>query len=186
MTIFVGSTNPVKINAVKQATVHQWPDAQIVGLSVPSGINEQPMSDEETRKGARNRATAVLKAGLAQQNIQGDVLGVGLEGGVMQLTDGWYSTVWVSVTDQTGEYFDSNGARFRIPNSIVEAIEAGTEMGDVLSQLFNGANVRHLNGFIGVVTRNFVTRTDEYAAIARLAIGLWYGQDWEKDIPNTL
>ncbi|MBP7875917.1 DUF84 family protein [Candidatus Woesebacteria bacterium] len=184
MTIFVGSTNPVKINAVKAAVQQQWPEAEVVGLAVSSGVSDQPMGDEETRAGARQRAQAALTQGLAKTatNDQ-EVLGVGLEGGVTQLTDGLYSTVWVSVVDQTGVFFDSNGARFRVPDSIAKQILAGTEMGEVVSQMFNGANIKQGNGAIGVITKDFVDRTTEYTGIAKLAIGLWFGQDWEQDLP---
>ncbi len=185
MTLFVGSTNPVKINAVKTAVQAQWPDAVVVGLAVSSGVSDMPMGDEETRAGARQRAQAALTQGLSETTV-GDqqVLGVGLEGGVTQLADGLYSTVWVSVVDQTGVFFDSNGARFRVPDSIAKQILDGTEMGEVVSQMFNGANIKQSNGAIGVITKNFVDRTTEYTGIAKLAIGLWFGQDWEQDLPS--
>jgi len=34
---------------------------------------------------------------------------------------------------------------------------------------------------IGVVTNNFVDRTEEYSAIIKMALGLWYGRTWQKD-----
>lgn len=178
--IFVGSTNPVKINAVRIATADHWPSLNIVGFAVPSGVAEQPRSDEETLIGAQNRARAVLELGLAKSSSTGTALGLGLEGGVFTHDNGeLWSTVWVSVVDQTGISWNANGARFRVPQKIAEKIEAGQEMGAVLSQLFDGANIKQQNGAIGVVTNNFVTRTEEYAAICKLAIGLWYGEDWD-------
>lgn len=178
--IFVGSTNPVKINAVKLATTNHWPDIQISGFEVPSQVSEQPRSDTETRQGAQNRAQAVLTLGMSQSESQATSLGVGLEGGVFTTDSGeLWSTVWVSVVDQSGVHWDANGARFKVPPQIAKLIEAGEEMGPALSQLFGGADIKRTNGAIGIVTSNFVTRTEEYAAICKLAIGLWYGQNWE-------
>lgn len=178
--IFVGSTNPVKINAVRLATESHWPDLLISGFEVASQVSEQPRSDVETRRGAQNRAQAVLTLGISQSESKISSLGIGLEGGVFTDTNGeLWSTVWVSVVDHTGTHWDANGARFRIPPKIAKLIEAGEEMGPALSQLFGGADIKRQNGAIGIVTQNFVTRTEEYGAICKLALGLWYGQDWE-------
>jgi len=51
MTILVGSTNIVKINAVINAASATWPDVTVRGLEAASGISAQPSSDEETRRG---------------------------------------------------------------------------------------------------------------------------------------
>ena len=64
MLIFVGSKNPVKINSVINAGSETWPNLKVVGIDVPSGINEQPMTDEETQTGSNNRAKTVLTKGL--------------------------------------------------------------------------------------------------------------------------
>ncbi|HNQ16907.1 MAG TPA: inosine/xanthosine triphosphatase [Candidatus Woesebacteria bacterium] len=177
--IFVGSTNPVKINAVRIATANHWPNVDITGFEVPSLVSEQPRSDVETRQGAQNRAQAVLMLGKSETESQVTSLGVGLEGGVFTDSNGeLWSTVWASVTDQSGQFWDANGARFKVPSQIAKLIEAGEEMGPALSQLFGGADIKRTNGAIGMVTNNFVTRTEEYSAICKLAIGLWYGQDW--------
>lgn len=175
MTIAVGSTNPVKINAVTIAASETWPNVQVEGVDVASGINEQPFSDEETRLGARNRAQA------AKEQASAD-LGLGLEGGVMYLeNDELWSTVWVAVWDGS-DFYESSGARFKVPDIIAGPIRQGAEMGLVLSELFDGADVKRQHGAIGVITNNFVDRTEEYSAIAKLAIGLWYGRNWENQL----
>lgn len=184
--IFVGSDNPVKIGAVAQAISHIWPGVKVMGLAVASSIGEQPMTDQETRIGSVNRAKAVLKTGLAQMGDSQtprswQALGIGLEGGVFKVAKHeLWSTVWVSVVDEKGELFEANGARFRLPDAIAEPILNGEEMGPVVSQLMGGADIKRTNGAIGVVTNNFVDRTEEYGAIVKMAIGLWYGQDWQK------
>ena len=71
MRIAVGSGNPVK----RDATARVFPASTVVTEPVPSGVAEQPMGHDETRRGARNRAIAALRAGAYD-------LGVGIEGGV--------------------------------------------------------------------------------------------------------
>lgn len=185
MYLFVGSTNPVKINAVTNAASETWPDVVVHGYEVPSGINEQPMSDEETRLGATNRAQAALEAGLTQSNADSNqALGIGLEGGVTQLDGELWSTVWVVVVDKDGTITESNGARFKVPDVIAQPILAGGEMGPVVSQLFGRDDIKQKQGAIGVITQGFVDRTEEYTGIAKLALGLWYGRNWPEDMKS--
>lgn len=182
---FVGSTNPVKLQAVKLATSIKYPQLKIYGLEVKSGVPEQPRSDAQTRRGAVNRSRVVLKLGLKtypQASLK-NCLGVGLEGGIFIKKNGeMWSTVWVAIADSQGKIFEANGARFKVPKILAKPIAAGEEMGPALSRLFNGADIRRTNGAIGVVTGNFVTRPEEYAGIAKLAFGLWFGQGWDRDI----
>ncbi len=191
MYIFVGSTNPVKINATTMAASETWPMVKVEGIEVPSGIKAQPLSDDETRLGSENRAKAVLALGkqqllaqgLSEADLQTNLLGVGLEGGIFEKENGeWWSTVWASVLDLQGQLFQSNGARFKVPDIIAQKLAAGGEMGPVVSQLVGQENIKQKNGAIGVITENFVDRTEEYTAIVKLALGLWYGRDWEKKL----
>lgn len=179
--IFVGSANPVKINAIVAAASETWPSVQVIGHDVASGVASQPIGDTETREGARNRAKAALEVGLSQNGSQASSelsLGVGLEGGVVQLEDGLYSTVWVSVVDSQGNLYESNGARFKVPEPIATLILDGGEMGPVVEKIVGVSDVRQKQGMIGVITSGFVDRTEEYSGIAKMALGLWYGRDW--------
>jgi non-canonical (house-cleaning) NTP pyrophosphatase len=198
MHLFVGSTNPVKINAVITAASECWPDVAVTGVDVPSGVSVQPMSDAETRTGARNRALAALDQGVQQlkassaidtENIgdktsykPSETLGVGLEGGVFELDGELWSTVWVVVVDSAGIFYESNGARFKIPDIIAQPILKGEEMGPVVNQVIGSGDVRHTIGMIGVITNRFVDRTEEYSGIAKMALGLWSGRDWDKKL----
>jgi len=191
MIIFVGSTNPVKVNAVKLAVLKKWPKATVLGIEVASGVPAQPLTDEETRLGASNRAQTVLATGLktltsAEITTATTILGVGLEGGVFGkvATDFW-STVWVSVTDQTGKIFESNGARFKLPPTVATQILAGAEMGQAMGELFSDPKIKQKQGAIGILTGNLTSRTEACTAIAKLAIGLWYGQDYQTQIPQA-
>lgn len=184
MTIFVGSTNPVKINAVTMAASETWPEVRVIGLEVPSGIPEQPMGDEQTHLGAQNRAQGALSKGLQEHKVEGEVLGVGLEGGVFDKGNELWSTVWAVVTSPNDGTFASNGARFLVPEPFATLIKKGGEMGPVVSQLTGIDSVKQKEGLIGVITNNFVDRTEEYQGIVKLALGLYYGKDWSKKLES--
>ncbi|HBF73413.1 MAG TPA: non-canonical purine NTP phosphatase, partial [Alteromonas australica] len=59
--LYVGSQNPVKVNAALETLSDTLDEAfEVEGISVPSGVSEQPMTEEETREGAINRVKALL------------------------------------------------------------------------------------------------------------------------------
>lgn len=183
MQIAVGSTNQVKINAVIEAIRHTWPEGVVTGFETESGVGEQPRTDLETKTGSINRAIQALNF---LQQTQGSTLfgekahclGVGLEGGVDETEDGLANVVWCSVVDTQENVFSSSGARFVLPEIIAKKIRAGGEMGPIMDKLLGDKDTKKKQGMLGVVTKGFYNRTEEYASIARLTIGLWYGRNW--------
>jgi non-canonical (house-cleaning) NTP pyrophosphatase len=104
--IAVGSTNPAKLSSVKQAALALFPDspnAEIVGFKVPSGVSDQPMSDDECIRGAITRAKNALEASGSDDTD----FGVGLEGGVHQINEKWFECGWIAVVDKNVFYFFS-------------------------------------------------------------------------------
>ena len=58
MKIAVGSTNPLKIGAVKSVAAKLFPGASVEGIAVDSGVGRNPLTDAETLAGAVARAKA--------------------------------------------------------------------------------------------------------------------------------
>ena len=81
MLILVGSTNPVKLRAAEQAFAEYFSGFTVKGLSTQSNVNPYPWSDEETLRGALNRAKAALTCEPTAD------YSVGLEGGLQRLRD---------------------------------------------------------------------------------------------------
>src|SRR3989344_2941978 len=78
MKIGVGSTNQVKVNAVK-CLVSLYPvleGSEIISLDINSGVSDQPKSLEETVRGAKARAEGAFK---------GNDLGFGIESGLLDV-----------------------------------------------------------------------------------------------------
>jgi inosine/xanthosine triphosphatase len=187
MKIFVASKNPVKINAVTIAASENYPDVEVIGMEVASGVAAQPMTDRETLTGSINRAKALKELVLAKKycSANEEVLFVGAEGGVYHPSFAGkkkelWSTVWISVLDQDGQIYSASGARFQLPQVLADGILAGKELGSVMGALFDDPDLKQKSGAIGILTKNFIDRTEEYVAIAKLAIGLWYGRNWQK------
>jgi non-canonical (house-cleaning) NTP pyrophosphatase len=199
MKIVVGSTNPVKINATTIAACETWPEAEVKGVAVETGVSEQPRSDQETKQGAINRAHRAYQAFCSRQVEAQDsqpqpakqtkgkkhqpFLAVGLEGGVLtDDQDQMWSTVWAAVFDGCNQPYLANGARFLVPDLVATRIKQGEEMGPIMSSLFQGRPVKKQEGMIGIITQNFIDRTEEYSSITKMALGLWYGRQWQKEL----
>lgn len=77
----VGSLNEPKLAAVRSAIGAYAPDAQVEGVSVTSGVPEQPVGFEEIIRGARNRAARAFS------KLRCD-LAIGIEDGLVALPTG--------------------------------------------------------------------------------------------------
>ena len=157
MKIAVGSQNPVKLKAVEMAFKKVWPDEEwvIVGVKADSGVSNQPMSDEESIKGAENRANQAL------EKAQADY-GVGLEGGIQKIGEHYFDCGWIVVIDKDKKQGIGSTLRMITPDKMMEMIKQGMELGDVNDILFKKSNSKQENGHFGLMTNNVITRTDGY------------------------
>ena len=170
--IVVGSTNPIKVAAVVQAIGNRLPKTTISGTDVKSGVSEQPMTDAETKRGAKNRAK------LALSQSQADIA-ISFEGGVFQTGVDLWNTIWCCALDKKGKIEFANGGRIKLPEAIVRHILKGQEMGPVMDKLTKRKNIKHQEGMLGIITNNWVTRQSVYANLAQLALGRLLTIDWQ-------
>jgi inosine/xanthosine triphosphatase len=168
MRVAVGSGNPVK----RDATTRILPDAEVVAEPVPSGVSEQPIGREETRRGARIRAERALESGAYD-------LGVGLEGGVAAAdrTGGndhaaadRYLIMWAAVTDGA-RWGVGGGPSYPLPEPIAARIRDGEELGPVMDDVLGASNVAESQGAAGALTAGRTTRTDALATAVAAAAG---------------
>ncbi len=155
--VAVGSTNPAKVEAVRAAFVALWPEHiwEVRAVSVASGIAAQPMSDEESITGARNRARAALESGEA-------AFGVGLEGGLQQVGEWWFDSGWIVVRDREGREGIGSTAKIIVPPAMLELIQQGMELGDAVDRLFQQHNSKQAQGHFGLMTGGAITRAAAY------------------------
>lgn len=150
--VVVGSGNPVKVTSVANVIRRVWPGAEVTGLEVPSGVRDQPRSDEEAIHGARNRVEAVLASSDAD-------LAVGLEGAVVDTPLGMFLEGWAVVRDRQGREGIGSGGRILLPERIAAAVRAGHELGPVSDGVTGIQDIKRRQGTVGYLTRGLVTRT---------------------------
>lgn len=157
MKIAVGSTNPVKIEATRQAFKKVWPKKkwEVTDLEIPSGVSHQPKSDLESIKGATNRAKGALQQGKAD-------FGVGLEGGISKINGVWFDTAWIVIIAKNGKKGIGSTINMPTPPSFIKKVEKGMEIGHIDDEVFKRQNSKHQEGHFGLMTKNALTRESAY------------------------
>jgi len=163
MRVAVGSLNPVKATAVFTIFSRVWPEAEIIPVSVPTGVSAMPMSDEETRVGAHNRALAARDALAAD-------FGIGLEGGVHPEPFGLVLQGWVVIVDGNGRVGIGGCPRLQLPEHISQRVKKGGELGHVIDDLLNDHNSKQKGGAVGALTNNIMVRGEAFATAVAYAL----------------
>ncbi|AIE61066.1 DUF84 family protein [Bacillus methanolicus] len=175
MKIIIGTKNPAKVAAVKNA--FSGYEAEFITADVPSGVSEQPFSDEETIKGAVNRAIQALEAG------KGDI-GIGLEGGVQETSYGLCLCNWGALMTPNSMPIIAGGARILLPEVIAERLRSGEELGPVMDAFAQKANVRKNEGAVGIFTNGRINRANIFSHIMHLLIGQYEYQTKQGASPS--
>ena len=180
-SVAVGTTNACKLGAVVKCLA-EYPEvvrgnegvrlrAAISAHKVPSGVSEQPMSLDETARGAKNRALAAHAAALAEQSTAAAattaaggrrrILGLGIESGLFQLDGATFDVCVVSAFDGQSHHLGLSCA-FEIPKPILRHV-LGPERCD-LSQACNRSGITsdpklgEHGGLIGLLSSSRLTR----------------------------
>ncbi|AUI85359.1 inosine/xanthosine triphosphatase [Vibrio azureus] len=159
--VVIASLNPAKIHAVRSAFQSAFPHEtfEFVGVSVPSGVADQPMSNEETHRGALNRVSN------AKTEITDGNFYVGLEAGI----EGSVTFAWMVIESDTHRG-ESRSASLMLPPEVLEKLPYANELGDVMDDVFGTDNIKQKGGAIGILTQNQLTRSSVYHQALILAL----------------
>jgi len=146
--VSVGSTNPVKIDAVRSIMEREFNEVVIIPRDVESGVPPQPF-EGQTREGAINRA----------KNAIGDSdLSIGIEAGVFETQDGLYDFQYCAILDRDGKTSIGIGSGFRYPDEIASLVRDGMTVGDAIDKVFGVHDVGNGIGAIGLLSNGLITR----------------------------
>lgn len=164
MIVSIGTTNPAKVKAVKKAFGEIDIIKEFREVNVPSGVSSQPFSDEETMKGAINRAEASLKQ-------TGADIGIGLEGGVVETPSGFFLCNWGALADGKRSPIVAGGARIQLPLEIGAELVKGRELSEVMDEFADRSEVGKNEGAMGIFTNGTVDRTEMFSHVVKLLTG---------------
>lgn len=161
MYVCIGSKNQIKVKAVEEviANYPEFVGVKTSSISVSSGVSEQPMSLEETIKGAKNRA---LNAYIACEPCS---YSFGIESGLFKAegTATGYLEASVCCIYDGSNYFTGLSCGFEVPAKILKFV---LEDKMNLSQACNKAgitsdiNLGSAEGLIGLLSKGRIDRKE--------------------------
>lgn len=164
MKVVVGSKNAAKMGAVENGVKAYWGEVEMVGVDVPSGVSDQPMSLDETVQGAVNRAKAAFAA------VPGCELAFGLEGGVMEMA-GRTILFGVAAVFDGKEVSAAQTGGVPLPDAWGEALKNGEELGPYMAKIFKDYNRKI--GAMPFLTRGVILREEEFSMAVKGALAPW-------------
>ena len=163
ITIAVGSTNPVKLAAVQAVLSRAFTGPLTFNsLTVPSHVPDQPWGDEQTRRGAFNRARNALTE-------TGAKFGVGLEGGVVETSVGLMTCAWCVMVNGQGQVGYGGGVHMLLPPVIADVLRQHGELGPAMDALVNEPDTKRGLGAVGILTNGLSNRQAAYEQLVAMA-----------------
>ncbi|AIC95331.1 DUF84 family protein [Shouchella lehensis] len=159
ITLAIGTKNPAKVFAVKETLLKE--PIKMETVSAPSGVSDQPFSNNETKLGALNRAQ------YAREKIDADV-GIGLEGGVYLHEGVYYLCNWGVMVTKDGQVYAASGLSLPLPREYTTGLEAGKELSHII-----GNDIGKKDGAVGLLTNGRITRKRMFAHIVESCYGMY-------------
>jgi inosine/xanthosine triphosphatase len=163
-TVIIASHNPVKIQATTNGfRAMLGEEFRVAPVAVSSGVRDQPLSDEETLRGALNRTERASILAPAADYC------VGIEGGLEERADELAAFAWVVVRSlvTTGK---ARTASFFLPAQVTALIREGKELGEADDIVFGRENSKQENGAVGILTADVIDRAKLYEQAVILAL----------------
>jgi len=171
--VAIGSLNPVKVAATLAVLRRIYGDAvEVEPVTVESGVSHQPWGNEETLRGALNRAQVA-------QRVSGATLGIGFEGGLLEVQGSVFTCAWCACVRNDGIVGMAGGESVLLPPPVAAAVRAGAELGPAMDALTGLRNTKQKSGAIGLLTGGQLDRQVAYEhlltmALARLLTPAYY------------
>lgn len=165
--VVVASKNPVKINSARLGMQKILPNVHfdVNGCDVPSEVSDQPMTSQETWRGAYNRAKNAKKL-IPEANFW-----VGMEGGIDKDEEGrMIAFAWMCIIDENDNIGKGQTGVFYLPPKVQKLVEEGIELGYANDQVFNEVGSKQKGGAVGSLTNTALGRTEYYEQAMILAM----------------
>lgn len=164
--IIIASENPVKINAALEGFKLVFPkhNFEARGLSVSSGVSDQPSTERETLRGAINRADNAFKKDSSAN------FWTGMEGGIVDKNNEMTTFAWIVIKSNLGQISKTRTGNILVPPKIADLVRQGKELGHATDAIIGTSNIKQKSGIVGMLTNNLISRTDFY--IHTIILGL--------------
>ena len=171
MKISVGSTNPVKVEAVKTVVKKIWPNAEVISLEVNHGMSDQPHGEEQGVHGATKRAQLSLKETNAD-------IGIGIEAYVEQKPYGMILSGCIVAINKEGKKGMGGSGFILLPEKIAKELRKGKELGPIMDDLVKDKDTKKKYGTSGILTKHMIQRQETFEKGAIYALAPFYNEAW--------
>ncbi|QGI65550.1 hypothetical protein CEK27_009521 [Fusarium fujikuroi] len=163
--VVVASNNIPKIKATRDGFTQMLSDSyDFQGISVDSSVPDQPFSDEETLRGATNRAQNAQAA-----RSEADFW-VGIEGGVETHNGSICSFAWIVIIGKDGKVGKARTSAYFLPEKTCQLLKEGVELGHADDMVFGQTDSKNKQGSVGLLTGGVVDRAAYYTQAVILAL----------------
>jgi inosine/xanthosine triphosphatase len=133
--IVLGTASKDKLKILEDYLASHDKTFKIVQVQADSGVSDQPISEEETIKGAKTRAKNAYKSGKYE-------LAIGLEGGLVKHNK-LYHLICIACIYNGKKYFLGISKSLPLPQKVSSAIEDGVEFGEQIRIYANSLENMH-------------------------------------------
>lgn len=153
LKIAVGSTNKVKLDAVRNMFTQAFGLVEVVSVAPPVDIEKQPMEEQVPQGAIRRAKTAIEGAGAD--------FGVGVEAGLFHNGNlkKYLDIQYCAIVDASGKLTIGHGPGFEYPPQVVKAVLEGKTVGDTMSKITGIEKIGHKMGSIGYLSDGMIDRT---------------------------
>ncbi len=157
MKILIGTKNPGKIEGAQLAFKNYFDNFEIEGVSVSSGVGEEPVNNE-IYEGARNRVNHLIE--YAKNNEIGAEYFLGVESGITNLLGKWVIISIAVIKDKNGYESWGTSPAFPVPDKYVNEI-ISTDLSKVMDKISGQNDLRSGKGGISFLTNGVISRIDQ-------------------------
>lgn len=177
MYVCVGSLNPVKISAVKNAYANYYNEITYYEIKADSQVPDQPIGLNLILKGAFNRANSAINYLIKKKNLTPDtheLYGVGIEAGLVKVPmarTNYMDFQFCIIMDEKRETSIGSGIGFEYPEDVInEIFTSETEVGEIMGRLSGNDDLKKEGGAISVLSKGRIKRENilEEAVICAL------------------
>jgi inosine/xanthosine triphosphatase len=129
LKVAIGTMSEQKIGYVREVFKELQLEVELHPVEVGSGVSEQPLTLEETRHGAENRAK---NAFLSHSNLD---FSLGIEVGYFLNEKDYFGIhCWASITDATSKLWSKCSDSFLLPRFHQEILKQGLPLGEYVAK----------------------------------------------------
>lgn len=151
--VAVGSTNKVKVDAVRNIFTQAFGLVDVVAVEPNHGIERQPQ-EERVVEGAVRRANNAIRSASAD-------FGVGIEAGLFmnEHVGRKLDVQYCAIVDSSGRMTMGHGPGFEYPPVVIEAVERGATVGDTMAAITGIDQIGRNQGSVGYLSDGLIDRT---------------------------